>query len=355
MSCWVSSKLELFGPSFFGMKPDPAPEFWPKDEGTERSAEFALEVQRRRATSNVAIMPTLTRSLKMVKPKNHLSHATNNYWQVAGDFSYCSVRKVFSVTIFMIQELMSYMLRIRESLYSEDLRKVMDRVQIEINYTFVWLFESVFASTPTLMVSVMLLLANFTAHSMAGTVGSVAACIPRISSISTCYADEEEDCGGEETMISLQEKELWAKMLKQATNFELEYVNEATMSSQFGDRVRRSNYMLCQTIIDESSRYSLLLLNSALFLNPNPQVLNRAEECFKRAIMMNPEDAELRIMYADFLWLVKKDLTSAEQIYTEAVEVDPSNYHTFKYKTFLLETGSNDICFPLYDLGTNVR
>ncbi|CAN0871113.1 hypothetical protein LINGRAHAP2_LOCUS9752 [Linum grandiflorum] len=352
MSCWMSSKLELFRPSFFGMVPDPAPEFWPEDQGTERSVEFALEVQRRRATSNVAI----TRSLKMVKPKNHLSHANNNYWQVAGDFSYCSVRKVFSVTIFMIQELMSYMLRIRESLYSEDLRKVMDRVQIEINYTFVWLFESVFASTPTLMVYVMLLLANFTAHSMAGTAGAVA-CIPRISSsISTCYADEEEDCGGEERMISLQEKELWAKMLKQATNFELEYVNnEATMVSQLGDCVRTSNYILYQTTIDERPRYSLLLLNFALFLNPNPQILDRAEECFKRAIMMDPKDAELRIMYADFLWLIKKDLTNAEKIYEEALEVDPSNYHTFKYTTFLLETGNYDICFHLYNLGTNVR
>ncbi|XP_035838022.1 uncharacterized protein LOC118485716 [Helianthus annuus] len=84
----------------------------------------------------------------------------------AGESAYCSVKKAFSSMVFIIRELQSYTLQMRELLYYEDLQHILVRVQKEMNASFVWLFQQVFSQTPTLMVYVMILLANCSVHSM---------------------------------------------------------------------------------------------------------------------------------------------------------------------------------------------
>ncbi|KAL8140966.1 hypothetical protein V2J09_006987 [Rumex salicifolius] len=81
--------------------------------------------------------------------------------------AYCSVKKAFSSMVFIIQELHSYTLQMREFLFYEDLQGILARVHKEMHASFVWLFQQVFSHTPTLMVYVMILLANFTVHSLA--------------------------------------------------------------------------------------------------------------------------------------------------------------------------------------------
>ncbi|KAL9992990.1 hypothetical protein Hdeb2414_s0023g00624011 [Helianthus debilis subsp. tardiflorus] len=66
--------------------------------------------------------------------------------------------------VFIIRELQSYTLQMRELLYYEDLQHILVRVQKEMNASFVWLFQQVFSQTPTLMVYVMILLANYSVH-----------------------------------------------------------------------------------------------------------------------------------------------------------------------------------------------
>ncbi|CAI0540621.1 unnamed protein product [Linum tenue] len=84
----------------------------------------------------------------------------------AGESACCSVKKAFSSMVFIIREIQSYTLLMREFLFTEDLQGILARVQKEMNDSFVWLFQQVFSHTPTLMVSVMILLANFTVYSM---------------------------------------------------------------------------------------------------------------------------------------------------------------------------------------------
>lgn len=55
----------------------------------------------------------------------------------------------------------------REVPLYQDLQGILDRVQQEMHASFVWLFQQVFSHTPTLMVYVMILLANFTVYSIA--------------------------------------------------------------------------------------------------------------------------------------------------------------------------------------------
>ncbi|KAL9402392.1 hypothetical protein Peur_006241 [Populus x canadensis] len=66
------------------------------------------------------------------------------------------------------------------------------------------------------------------------------------------------------------------------------------------------------------------------------------EECFKRAIMVGPTDAEAFSHYADFLWRMKKDLWSAEEMYLQALSIEPnSTGHAFLL--MLLSDNNNKI------------
>lgn len=83
----------------------------------------------------------------------------------------------------------------------------------------------------------------------------------------------------------------------------------------------------------------------------------RAEECFKRAVQVEPPDAESLSRYADFLWMVKKDAWEAEERYQQAIEAEPENpYHASKYASFLWSSGGEETCYPLnYSSGDKTR
>lgn len=105
-------------------------------------------------------------SLRIIKRKKQLEHG----FREAGESAYCSVKKAFSSMVFIIRELHSYTLQMREMLYYEDLQGILARVQKEMHMSFVWLFQQVFSHTPTLMVYVMILLANYSVYSMANNI-----------------------------------------------------------------------------------------------------------------------------------------------------------------------------------------
>lgn len=101
-------------------------------------------------------------SLRIIKRKKQ--------WQGgivdAEESAYCSIKKAFSSMVFIIRELHSYTLHMRSILFYEDLQGILANVQKEIHASFVWLFQTVFSQTPTLMVYVMILLANYSVYSM---------------------------------------------------------------------------------------------------------------------------------------------------------------------------------------------
>lgn len=141
-----SLKLETLRPSFLGIQPK-AP-VWP-----DRTEIIRQSIERK---ANSVELPI---SLRMIKKKRQLLEES---FKEAGEFTYCSVNKAFASMVFMICELQSCALSIRGSLYCEDLQEIIAKVQREINASFVWLFQQVFSRTLTLMIHVMILLANFT-------------------------------------------------------------------------------------------------------------------------------------------------------------------------------------------------
>ena len=96
----------------------------------------------------------------------------------AGESARAAVGRAFSSMVLIIRELQSFTLQMREALSYEDLQGVLARVHAEMHASFVWLFQHIFAGTPALMVSLMLLLANFTVQSMGHSVAAAAATIP---------------------------------------------------------------------------------------------------------------------------------------------------------------------------------
>ncbi|OEL33621.1 hypothetical protein BAE44_0005359 [Dichanthelium oligosanthes] len=92
----------------------------------------------------------------------------------AGESARAAVGRAFSSMVLIIRELQSFTLQMREALFYEDLQGVMARVHAEMHASFVWLFQHIFSSTPALMVSLMLLLANFTVYSMGDSVAAAA-------------------------------------------------------------------------------------------------------------------------------------------------------------------------------------
>ncbi|KAL4558337.1 hypothetical protein LXL04_036536 [Taraxacum kok-saghyz] len=113
-------------------------------------------------------------SLRIIQKKKQWQEGLRE----AGKSAYCSVKKAFSSMVFIIRELQSYTLQMREALFYEDLHEVLVRVQNEMNTSFVWLFQQVFSQTPTLMVYVMILLANYSVFAMSSNVAFAATTPP---------------------------------------------------------------------------------------------------------------------------------------------------------------------------------
>lgn len=122
-------------------------------------------------------------SLRMIKRKKQCQEGL---MRGSGDYSACcSVNKAFSSMVFIIRELHSFTLQMSERLSCvQDLQGILARVQSEIHASFVWLFQQVFSHTPTLMVYMMILLANYTVYSMTGNV-AIAAPVPLTSHAAT--------------------------------------------------------------------------------------------------------------------------------------------------------------------------
>jgi hypothetical protein len=140
--------------------------------------------------TSICDMPASLRMLK--QKKKQLPEWEEGFWEV-GESARCSVNKAFSSMVFMIRELQSYALYMRQGLFYEDIQDILGRVQQDMHASFVWLFQQIFSCTPTLMVSVMLLLANFTVYSLTNSVAFAAPLSqPQISLVAVVESNSEQ-------------------------------------------------------------------------------------------------------------------------------------------------------------------
>ncbi|KAM3282030.1 hypothetical protein P3S67_027677 [Capsicum chacoense] len=337
------TKFESLEPRMLGIKPEPP--YWP-----EREAILWTNVEQKAKSFGLPL------SLRMLKKK--LQWESISFSDLKETNSCTS--KAFNSLVFIIVELQTYALHMRESICNEDLEMIISKVKGEMYASFVWLFRKVFSRTPTLMMYVIILLANYSVYSTSHNV-AMACDHETTTTIEPILID-----GGRHNLSDLsdqvlrndEEIELWDSVENEALNMRgvrdigLDLEVMLTLVSPLSVKIEPDNNvdhdkteLVYQIALAHEPYNTLWLCNYAQFLKIIGQDYNRVEECFKRAEQVEPLDAEVLCQYANFLWTVRKDLWGAEERYQQALEAEPRNpYYTSTYANFLWNTGGEETC-----------
>ncbi|OMO90499.1 RNA-processing protein, HAT helix [Corchorus olitorius] len=327
-------------------------------------------------------------SLRIIKRKLQWQDG----FREAGESAYCSMKKAFSSMVFIIRELHSYTLQMRELLYYEDLQGILVRVQNEMHASFVWLFQQVFSHTPTLMVYVMILLANYSVHSM-GSNAALAATAANPTPASYVSVVEEQDqkhqkfdsssiksfsvssSSGKTTSIggnnggggkvrpvaSGTDGEAWFDRADQFSTIVPDGASqlsspgttgEAQTESTSGRATREEELSLWNSIVDEALKMQASFRGETLdqetiqrFISPVTAKIEtdadyedyfRTELLYQTGLTQEPNNPLLLANYAQFLYLVAHDYDRAEEYFKKAIQVEPADAEAYsKYASFL--------------------
>ncbi|XAR58921.1 hypothetical protein NMG60_11014501 [Bertholletia excelsa] len=327
-------------------------------------------------------------SLRIIKRKK-------KQWQEgfreAGESACCSVKKAFSSMVFIIRELHSFTLQTRETLLYEDLQGILGRVQREIHASFVWLFQQVFSHTPTLMVSVMILLANYSVHSMAANAAisqpppplqSRAVTTESISGLEDQGRTQKFDSsaiktfsvhssGGKSSSVGGSNGGGGGKFrpVASGTGGEEQFDGSTSLNSNgsiISDRPLKTSVageesvsgqeetMVWEAMVEEASEMQAATRDEALdgetvrrFVSPVTAKIDvdndyedyaRTKLAYQTGLAQDPNNPLLLANYAQFLYLVGHDYDRAEEYFKKAAAVEPpdaealSNYASFLWK-----------------------
>ncbi|CAN6908597.1 unnamed protein product [Brassica oleracea] len=315
-------------------------------------------------------------SLRIIKRKLKMEEEEEVIKQV-GESS--AVKRAFSSMVFMIREIQSFTLHMRELLLFEDLQGVLLRVRKEMHASFVWLFQQVFSTTPTLMVSVMILLANFTVYSI-GTNSALAA-------VSLSFDTTETNAGLDKgTDSATTENPLFFN--KPHEKLDSSVIKTFSVSSPTGGGSGGNNIPTVQsgTDGDGSDKFRMLpqfstsdsdvsvsgqeeikLWNSIWEESEKMETLDhetmkqmvspvearveaeesmdyfKTELLYQTGLSQQPDNVLLLANYAQFLYLIIHDYDRAEKYFKRAAEAEPTDAEALnKYATFLWKA-RNDI------------
>ncbi|OWM68748.1 hypothetical protein CDL15_Pgr024935 [Punica granatum] len=313
----------------------------------------------------------------------------------AGESAYCSMKKAFSSMVFIIRELQSFALQMREILFYEDLQGILVRVQKEMHASFVWLFQQIFSHTPTLMVYVMILLANFTVHSMssnAAIMASPSSLGPYAAATETASVVEVQDSkvqkfdsssirtysissssSGKTTPIGGNNGGGNIRPVASGTDGDGQFRQSdyyqtimpdgggASQLSSFGatrdgesisgQAAQEEEVSLWNSMVEEAAKMQSELRDKALdhetmqkFVSPVTAKIEadlyaeyfRTELLYQTSLSLDPNNALLLANYAQFLYAVAHDYDRAEEYFKKAVAVEPPDAEAHnKYASFL--------------------
>lgn len=335
-------------------------------------------------------------SLRIIKRKKKWESG----FREAGESAYCSVKKAFSSMVFIIRELQSYTLQMREMLFYEDLQGILARVQKEMHMSFVWLFQQVFSHTPTLMVYVMILLANYSVYSMANSYAIACSPPPQPYAAATTesFSPVDDQSHGKQKFDSSAIKTFSVSSSSGKTtsiggsnggggkyrpiasgtegdgSFDrvsvfpdgVSSIGNPSISSEeeeeesvSGQQVTREEEMrLWNSIVDEASKMQAATRDDSLdhetmmrFVSPINAKMEaddysdylRTELTYRLGLSLEPDSVLLLVNYAQFLYLVVRDFDRAEEYFKRAAKVEPKDAEALdKYATFLWKA-KNDL------------
>ncbi len=102
---------------------------------------------------------------------------------------------------------------------------------------------------------------------------------------------------------------------------------------------------------------TVILSNYATYLKDIRKDYDKAEELYKKAIEIDTEDVSIIGKYANFLDVIRKDYGKAEELYRKAIEIDPENFINFgNYATFLKDIRKDyDKAEELYKIAIEIE
>ncbi|WZY92919.1 hypothetical protein YC2023_065248 [Brassica napus] len=324
----------------------------------ERDANEMVHLSSIEMKANSVHLPL---SLRIIKKKPQWDEGVK---QAACD----SMSKAFSSMVSMIQELQSFTLHMRETLFYQDLQGILVRVREEMHASFVWLFRQVFSATPTLMVYVMLLLANFTVYSLgansalaaAGTPTSTVAEVATVSETNDKFdssvvksffipsptVDGSNNGGGGNIRPVLSGTD--------GDGFDVPEGPSRLSSSTFGSTIStetsvsgQDEIRLWNSIVEEAEEMQYNVLDHETrkrFVSPLDARVEaekdidffRTELLYQTGLSQEPDNPLLLANYAQFLYIVSYDYDRAEEYFKRAVGVEPKDAEALsKYATFL--------------------
>ncbi|KAD6119867.1 hypothetical protein E3N88_11138 [Mikania micrantha] len=315
-------------------------------------------------------------SLRIIQRKKQWQEG----FREAGESAYCSVKKAFSSMVFIIRELQSFTLQMREALFYEDLQGVLVRVQKEMNASFVWLFQQVFSHTPTLMVYVMILLANYSVHAMSNnvafTVPTTVESIeftgnqrPTIIDSSSIKTFPVKSTGKPTSIGGINGGGGKSRPIASGTGGEESFdgavahhrkvipdgdSSSSTMNPSVSGQVTPEEESgLWQSIVQEAINMQDLIRNGVLdhqtmqrFVSPVTGVVMeednsseshfRTELVYQMGLSEEPDNPLLLANYAQFLYIIAQDYDRAEEYFKRASKVEPKDAEALsKYANFL--------------------
>ncbi|KAM0825319.1 hypothetical protein ACQ4PT_069637 [Festuca glaucescens] len=310
----------------------------------------------------------------------------------AGEPGRGAVGRAFSSMVLIIRELQSFALQMRQAVFYEDMQSVLARVHAEMDASFVWLFQHIFAGTPALMVSVMLLLANFTVHSMGAMAGSLpppqptvaavamldaqlteyeshpdhrfdgAASLNTLSVARTPSVDGNSGGGGKARPVAGatgdDRSDESAYRQSGAVLPEEQEVSQATPLGASAEEAE-DELVIWKRIADEATRMQASVRVEALM---DPDILGqlvapvearldtedvaeyaRTEQRYEMAVSEEPGNALLLANFAQFLYLVQRDHDRAEHYFKRAVRAEPADAETLGWYAAFLWKARNDL------------
>ncbi|KAL7584129.1 hypothetical protein Lser_V15G42212 [Lactuca serriola] len=320
-------------------------------------------------------------SLRIIQKKKQWQEG----FREAGESAYCSVKKAFSSMVFIIRELQSYTLHMREALFYEDLQEVLVRVQKEMNASFVWLFQQVFSQTPTLMMYVMILLANYSVFAMSSNVAFAVTPPPTtIESISIIENQSHTKIdslpiktfpvnsiakttsiggvnGGGGTFRPVADGTDGEDSFDGAVAHHRKIIPDGVSSSSTinpsisGQATQEEESGLWKSIVGEADNMHGLIRDGVLdrqtmqkFVSPvTAKVVEeevdgesrfRTELFYQMGLSEEPDNPLLLANYAQFLYIVAQDYDRAEEYFKRGSKVEPKDAEALsKYANFLWE------------------
>ncbi|KAJ4784230.1 hypothetical protein LUZ62_035476 [Rhynchospora pubera] len=197
--------------------------------------------------------------------------------------------------------------------------RALDSSAVDSEFSIVWLFQKVFASSSALTLGVFDLMGDFMDAAL--------------NEIHWVLADLE-----------------WQKITAKGQSFKswsevgVTMEDEAMIGSDFEIMCAKRKEVYLK-LIEGTEACSMVLSNYAQFLYQIEKDYESAEDYFVRSLAAEPIDGGARIRYANFLWQHKGDLENAEQMFLEALDVDHGNdHHLCAYARFLWMTGGQEVC-----------